>query len=188
MTTPEERLKIAAQILNWEARRDSQGRLEVYTLLPGDGGGKYEVAGINDKYHPHEAKLLKELVEQGRHSEAEKRATAYIATYTDSVAEWTRIIGVEAYLRDSSFNRGLKGAAEIYQIALGVSVDGIVGRITLKAAQQAESQPRELIRDIRKAREKYERGSVDRDESSPFWQGLVNRWDKALDFSLSLIT
>lgn len=187
MTTPEERLRIAAQIVDWEARRDSEGRIEVYKLPPGDGGGTYEVGGINDKYHPEEAKLLKNLIEQGKHTEAEAVAAAYIATYTDSVAVWTKVTGIEAYLRDSSFNRGAKGAARIYQIALNVPVDGIVGSITLGAARQAESQPKKLLKALREAREQYERNSVGRDESSPFWRGLVNRWNKSLDFSISLL-
>ena len=187
MTTPTEKLKIASQIVDWEARRDSQGNIKIYTLPPGDGGGSYEVAGINNKYHPEKAKQLKELVEQGRYAEVETIAANYIVIYTDRVTPWTNVTGVEAYLRDSSFNRGPKGAARIYQIALGVSVDGIVGPVTLAAANQAELQPIKLIKDLRQARERYEREWVGRDESSSFWTGLVNRWNKSLDFSLSFI-
>ena len=188
MTTPEERLHIASQILNWEARRDSQGRLKVYELPPGDGGGMYEVAGINDRYHPVEARQLKELIEQGRYKEAEDYASAYIAAYTDGVARWTNITSVEAFLRDSCFNRGFVGAARIFQIALDVEVDGVVGSITLRAARKAETQPQMLLQSLRESREKYERTWVGRDESSRFWEGLVNRWNKALRFSLSLLS
>ncbi|NEQ22489.1 MAG: hypothetical protein F6K28_25560 [Microcoleus sp. SIO2G3] len=187
MTTPEERLRIASQILDWEARRDSQGRLRVYKLPPGDGGGTYEVAGINDRYHPVEARRLKELIEQGRYKEAEDYASAYIAAYTNGVVQWTTVTSVEAFLRDSCFNRGFVGAAKIFQIALGVEVDGDVGPITLKAARKSEAQPRKLLQSLREAREKYERTWIGRDESSRFWQGLVNRWNKALKFSLSLL-
>jgi hypothetical protein len=49
MSTPEERRRMAASILEFEARRDRQGRIEIYRLHPDDGGGKYEVAGINDR-------------------------------------------------------------------------------------------------------------------------------------------
>ena len=48
MSTPQERLRIAESILNFEARRDRQGRLQVYKLPSGDGGGAFEVAGINE--------------------------------------------------------------------------------------------------------------------------------------------
>ena len=39
---------MAAAIVNFEARRDSKGHLKVYNLPPEDGGGRYEVAGINN--------------------------------------------------------------------------------------------------------------------------------------------
>lgn len=186
MTTPEERLRIASQILDWEARRDSQGNLKVYKLPPGDGGGTYEVAGINNKYHPVQARYLKDLIEKGKYKEAEDYACAYIADYTESVAKWTTVNSIEAFLRDSCFNRGSRGAALIFQRALGVEDDGVVGSITLKAARNAEVQPRKLLQSLREAREKYER-KLGRNESSPFWAGLVNRWNKALNFSLSLL-
>ena len=35
-----------------------------------------------------------------------------------------------------------------------------------------------LLSDLRKARERYERKVVGRNEKSKFWHGLVNRWDK----------
>ena len=112
MATAEDRLRIARQILNWEARRDSQGHLSIYPLPHGDGGGKYAVAGINEKYHPNEAKRLKTFIEQGRYLEAEALAIAYIADYTDGVVVWTEVTGVEAFLRDTSFNRGPLSGAE----------------------------------------------------------------------------
>ena len=47
MSTAEERRRMAAAIVNFEARRDVQGHLKVYQLPPGDGGGRYEVAGTD---------------------------------------------------------------------------------------------------------------------------------------------
>jgi peptidoglycan hydrolase-like protein with peptidoglycan-binding domain len=187
MTTNKERLLIASQIVNWEARRDSQGHFVVYKLPAGDGGGEYEVAGINNKYHPVAAKKLKDLVENKQYDQAESYATAYIAEYTDKVKSWTSVNGIEAFLRDSYFNRGPTGSARIFQIALKVRDNGDVGTTTLDAARRAESQPRKLLQDLREAREFYERKVVKRDESSIFWKGLVNRWNKALKFSLSLL-
>src|ERR1700730_9046603 len=98
MSTPEERLRIAESILNFEARRDKQGRLQVYKLPPGDGGGAFEVAGINERYHPQEAQHLADLISAGRYDEAEAAAREIIATYTDFVTRWTSITGVESYL------------------------------------------------------------------------------------------
>lgn len=187
MSSQEQRLKIAHQILDWEARRDSHGHLMVYDLPPDDGGGKYEVAGINEKYHPEEAALLKKLIDEEKFKEAEELATAYIATYTDCVTPWSEVVAIESFLRDCAFNRGPKGAARIYQLALEVSPDGIVGRITLAAAKEAGLNPQSLLQSLRSAREKHERRWVGRDESSQFWRGLVNRWDKALRFGLSFL-
>jgi len=42
---------MAADIINFEARRDKRnGHLVVYNLPKNDGGGRYEVAGINERY------------------------------------------------------------------------------------------------------------------------------------------
>lgn len=184
MTTSKQRLEMAKFIVDCEARRDSQGRLKVYTLPAGDGGGKYEVAGINDRYHPDEVAALMHLIDKGKHAEAETRAIAYIATYTDGVARWTAHPGIEAYLRDCCFNRGAGGAAKIYQLALGVTPDGIVGRKTLEeAAQVSGLEVLDFLKGLRSAREEYERKVVRRSEKSKFWKGLVNRWDKALKFA-----
>jgi hypothetical protein len=187
MSSIEERKKIGQQILNWEARRDAKGRLAVYKLPPADGGGTYEVGGINDKYHPQKAQELKNLVEAGKYAEAERSAIDYIATYTDGAANWTSVTAIEAFLRDCYFNRGPGGAARIFQIALRVGVDGDVGDKTMKAAQKAEREPHKLLQDLRAARENYERNYVHRDESSIFWKGLVNRWNYALEFSLDFL-
>ena len=71
MSTSEERQQIAESILNFEARRDNQRHLVVYKLPAGDGGGTYEVAGINNGYHPQEALHLAELINAGLYDQAE---------------------------------------------------------------------------------------------------------------------
>jgi hypothetical protein len=45
-------INAAKTTVNWEGRRDKKGNLSVYALPAGDMGGDYEVAGINDRYHP----------------------------------------------------------------------------------------------------------------------------------------
>jgi peptidoglycan hydrolase-like protein with peptidoglycan-binding domain len=47
----------------------------------------------------------------------------------------------------------------------------------------AEQDSRALLKRIRDAREQYERDVAHRDESSKFWKGLVNRWDRALEIA-----
>lgn len=172
------RRRMAKAIVDFEARRDSQGRLEVYQLPAGDGGGTYEVAGINDRYHPTEAAHLAGLIGQGRYDEAETYVADFIVAYTDVVSSWSDDAGVEFNQRDCAFNRGPTGAARIFQRALGVEEDGEVGPITLAAS--AASDAAILITRLRAARESYERNPVGRDETSQFWRGLVSRWNNVL--------
>ena len=178
------RKKMAESIVNFEARRDAQGHLRVYILPAGDGGGRYEVAGINDRYHPQEAAKLRQLIDAGRFDEAEDYAAELIAEYTDVVAKWTTVPEIEAYLRDCAFNRGPGGAAKILQIALGVKVDGGVGTETLGALREAEKDPVKLLAMLRVASEQYEIRVAGRREK--FWNGLVNRWDNSLAFASSV--
>ena len=48
MSTPEQRMRMAKQIVDFEARRDKKGHLQVYKLPAWDGGGRYEVAGTDN--------------------------------------------------------------------------------------------------------------------------------------------
>lgn len=171
------RTDMARAILGFEARRDTQGRIAVYRLPPGDGGGRYEVAGISERYHRAVCDQLVALIRSGRHAEAEARAAAFIAGYTDQAAAWAHNPGIEFFLRDCIFNRGPGGAAWMLQKAVGVQADRIVGPITLAAAHEAETVPRQLLDRLRTSREAYER--LARNEASRFWRGLNSRWRKA---------
>lgn len=179
MTTADQRKRMGESILNYEARRDSNGHLAVYQLPVGDGGGTYEVAGINDRYHPKEADELRRMIARREFEEAEEFATDFMVEYTDGVKDWHSDAGVEFFLRDSAFNRGPRGAARIFQRALGVEDDGEIGPITRQAASRATVD--QLLLLLRESREEYEREVVGRDESSKFWKGLVNRWNKAFE-------
>ena len=187
MSTADERHKMAEAILNFEARRDKHGHLQIYKLPAGDGGGAYEVAGINERYHPDEARHLAELIEAGRHEEAEQQATEIIATFTDVVTTWTTSPAIESYLRDCAFNRGPRGAGRILQRAAGVKDDGVVGSHTRTTVAEVEHDPVALLNKMRAAREQYERDVAKRDESNKFWKGLVNRWNKALEVALTFL-
>lgn len=175
-TTPLQRLEMAKRILDFEARRDSKGHLQVYKLPANDGGGSFEVGGINEKYDGPMARKLAALVQGGHYAEAEEAAIAYIAGNTDAAAAWTTNPAVESYLRDCVFNRGAGGAVRILQRALGIHDDGKVGDLTKAAAILIP--PDELLLRLRAAREDYERNVVG--YRANFWQGLKNRWDKAL--------
>jgi hypothetical protein len=188
MATPEQRQRMAAAIVNFEARRDKDGHLMIYHPPKGDGGGAFEVAGINARYNRKTAGTLVALIHQHRFDEAEQLATDFIARDTDSVASWTSVPAIEFYLRDCVFNRGATGGARILQRALGVAADGLIGGRTRAAEAAAERDPPALLAKLRAAREQYERDVAHRGETSPFWKGLVNRWDKALEVAKSFPT
>ncbi len=170
------RLKMAKAILDFEARRDSRGHLAVYNLPANDGGGRYEVAGINEKYDGPMVRELVDLIENGKFDEAEKEAVKYIASNTDVASTWTTSPAVESYLRDCVFNRGARGAARILQRAVGVEDDGYVGPITRAAI--AKVSPANLLIKLRSAREEYEEHVVG--HRANFWAGLTARWNGAL--------
>lgn len=176
------RYRVGHMIVKWEARLDAQGRPKLYELPSGDGGGKYEISGINSKYHP-------EALERIRKAEPEDRrqmCAEYIDDYTrrGTGLHWMSSglrAGTELAVLDCAFNRGPGGAARICQTALKamkfpVSVDGAWGPQTRGFLKEADSRGFPIVQEIRKAREQYERRN--RDESSKFWNGLVNRWDK----------
>lgn len=191
-----DREQMAAYIIGFEARRDSAGHLAVYKLPKGDGGGTFEVAGINDKYDPKASYRLRDMIQSGHYNEAEIYAREYIAGMTDVVRSWfinalggdtsENYPGIEFFLRDTTFNRGANGCAKILQHALGVKADGAVGTLTRGAFQQALILDwKKLLKTLRETREWYERAVVGRDESSIFWKGLVNRWNGAYNKALS---
>lgn len=155
----------------------------MYELPEADGGGGFEVAGINDEYHPEMARHLKRLVEEGMFERARVDAIEYMLKYTDKVTRWTGVTGVEAFLRDCAFNRGPKGALRILQLALEVADDGKWGPITEGAMRVAEEEPERLLECLRWAREVYEkRVAPPVGARKKFWNGLAARWDEALAF------
>lgn len=180
MTTPEMRHQMAKDIIDFEARRDSEGHLKVYNLPPQDGGGRYEVAGINERYDREAVDKLVELLGERKWDEAEAYAEEYIAKNTDPASTFTKVPCIESVLRDTVFNRGVTGCVKTMQHALRVAPDGLVGRLTQAAMAEAERNPTQFLHTFRDAREWYERHVVGRDEGSIFWKGLVNRWNNAL--------
>lgn len=174
---------MARDIVNFEARRDKQGRLTVYNLPPNDGGGRYEVAGINERYDGPAVDKLVTMISAGQYDEAETFAEEYIAGNTDPAELLSIIPRLESYLRDDLFNRGLRGTVKTLQLALGVDPDGQWGPISKAAMLKAEDNPTALLGALRTARETYEREFVG--YRANFWKGLVNRWDGALRVAMS---
>lgn len=185
-TPADVKMRMGKAIVSFEARRDAQGHLEVYNLPANDGGGAYEVAGINQRYNPVESAKLKAMIDAGQYQQAEDFADQFIGSYTDVADLWTISWGIEFYLRDCVFNRGPTGAAKILQRALIIrgdtigpdGVDGDVGPNTMAAIGRQETNADAMLTALRQAREDYERQDVG--YRANFWNGLVNRWNNAL--------
>jgi hypothetical protein len=176
------RLQMAQFIVNQEAHRDAQGRLRIYHLPASDGGGRFEVAGINERYDTSKCLQLVTMLNAGQHAAAEREAALYIASKTDAAAKWTRVAAVEFFLRDTIFNRGIGGALKILRIALG----GVGRSHVATAVLQAEQNPRLFIERLRAAREEYEWKVVGR--RANLVAGLINRWNNVRNEALRLIS
>lgn len=153
----------------------------VYMLPSNDGGGSYEICGINSKYHRAAALSLKAADPEKREDIAAEYIENYYKKYFKMDAGDP---GLELYLMDTCFNRGPTGCVRILQMALArmdykVVVDGRLGPQTKALYKQAlEEDPVELLVRLRGARESYERNRVGVRKN--LWNGLVNRWDRAL--------
>jgi len=171
---PSGALPLPLQTVEWEGRKDKQGNLAVYKLPTGDMGGNFEVAGINDRYHPEAFKAISSLPAQER----AKAAAEYIQGYTAPLVE--RLPQpLQPFTQDLAFNRGLGGATKYIQQGLNalgqkVAVDGGMGPKTLQAINQVE--PRSLMREASKAQldDEYRRAS-ENPERKKFIAGLESR-------------
>jgi hypothetical protein len=145
--TPEQQasggLPLPLQTVEWESRKDKQGNLAVYKLPSGDMGGNYEVAGINDRYHPEAFKAISSLPPQERASAAAEYIQGYTAPLVEKLPQ-----ALQPFTQDMAFNRGLGGATKYLQqglntLGMNVKVDGGMGPKTLKAINQVN--PRALM-------------------------------------------
>ena len=196
--SPAQLTAAARFILEREARRDSLGRLRVYALPANDGGGTFEVAGVNDRYHHDQAWKLRRLIESGQHAAAESEAVRYLAESTSGIEEDVEKLGalsgvaseapppaVIVFLRDSAHHRGRTGARKILQRALGVMPDGEFGSITAAAFLHASRDVPALLRALRAACETHELAVAGMRRN--FWKGFQRRWDARLEFSLTFL-
>lgn len=145
-TKPEQDALQAAALktIDWEARKDKQGNVQVYKLPAGDMGGNFEVAGINDKYHPDAFKRISSLPAQERAQAAAQYVKEYTRPFVSKLPE-----AVQPFAQDLAFNRGLGGATKYIQQGLNtlgqkVAIDGGLGPKTLQAINQVD--PKALMR------------------------------------------
>jgi hypothetical protein len=149
------------QTVEWEGRKDKQGNLAIYKLPFGDQGGSYEVAGINDKYHPEAFKAISALPAQDRAAAAAEYIKAYTAPFVSQMPETMR-----PFAQDLAFNRGMGGATKYIQQGLNtlgqnVPIDGGLGPKTLQAIGMV--QPQALMRAASDAQlqDEYRKAEVD---------------------------
>ena len=134
----------ALKTIDFEARKDRQGNVQVYKLPAGDMGGNFEVAGINDKYHPDAFKRISSLPAQERAQAAAQYVKEYTSPFVSKLPQ-----AVQPFAQDLAFNRGMGVATKYIQQGLNtlgqkVSVDGGLGPKTLQAINQVD--PKALMR------------------------------------------
>ncbi|NBW22376.1 MAG: hypothetical protein EBR82_81945 [Caulobacteraceae bacterium] len=167
-------LEAARKTVDFEARKDKSGNVAVYQLPSGDGGGTFEVAGINDRYHPGEASRLASLPPEQRAEAAAQYIRKYTAPVVDMMPQ-----PVKAFTQDMVFNRGPTGAVRYFQRGLNslgqsLDVDGRLGPKTLAAIQSVD--PRALMRAASLAQLEDERRMAERNPArQKFMAGLENR-------------
>jgi hypothetical protein len=173
-TQPSGELPMPYQTIEWEGRKDRQGNLEIYKLPSGDLGGNFEIAGINDRYHPEAFKAIASLPPEQR----AKAAAEYIQGYTAPlVSKLPKEI--QPFTQDLAFNRGLGGATKYLQQGLNslgqkISVDGAMGPKTLSAISSVN--PRALMQAASQAQldDEYKKAEID-PRRKKFLNGLENR-------------
>lgn len=180
-----ETFAIGYQIVEFEARRDRDGDVIAYQLPSNDGGGRYEFAGINERYHPD---AVRELVAMHK-SRRESYCARYIENYVRSQTglSGNAAVGIRTgtlfFVLDTTFNRGGGGSAWVVQktaraLGIVIAVDGAWGPVTRAALREMDRDfSGHVVPILRKMREQYERQKVGYREN--FWRGLVNRWNKA---------
>lgn len=166
---PKNEYDSALATVDMEARKDKAGNVMVYDLPSGDMGGSYEVAGINDKYHPAAAEMLKNLPPEERRDAAARYVVEYTKPFTSKLPEAYR-----PFFQDLAFNRGVGGATKFLQRAIGVKDDGALGPQTLKALEGMN--PSEVMKNVSVEQMTYERRLAEQNpERKKFLNGLQNR-------------
>ena len=169
----------AMQTVDWEARRDRRGNLSIYALPSGDLGGNYEVAGINDRYHPQAFKKISSLPAEQRERAAAEYIRQYTSPFVNQLPEQIR-----PFAQDLAFSRGAGGATKYIQQGLNslgqkVSIDGRLGPQTLQAIKGVD--PKALMKAASQAQlnDEYARARSN-PERRKFLQGLENRINNRL--------
>ena len=167
-------ISAAMKTVDFEGRRDKNGNLAVYKLPSGDMGGSYEVAGINNKYHPDAFRAISSLPPEKREQAAAEYVVQYTAPFTQKLPD-----AVRPFAQDLAFNRGMGGATKYIQqglnnLGIQVKVDGAIGPQTINAIGKVD--PKSLMLEASKAQWNDElRMATQNPDRKKFLNGLQNR-------------
>jgi hypothetical protein len=174
-TQPQDPLQMAAlKTVDFEARKDKTGNVDVYRLPNGDMGGRFEVAGINDRYHPEAFKRISSLPPEARAGAAAQYIKEYTSPFVSKLPSQ-----IQPFAQDLAFNRGMGGATKYIQQGLNelgvkVAVDGKLGPQTLQAIQGVN--PSSLMRAASNAQLNDEYRMAQRNPArKPLLRGLESR-------------
>jgi len=141
----------------------------VYENDPDDPGGETKY-GIDKRSHPKE---------DIRNLTRERAKEIYLAEYWNKVKADDLPFGVGEVVADIAVNCGYSRAAKWLQQATFISSDGIIGPLTLEAAQQANRN--ELVETLLDRRELHYR-SIAHGKLAKFLKGWLNRNDSLRNY------
>ena len=185
---------MAKKILNMEDYKiTGPDSLRVTRLPSGDGGGKWEIAGICDGIEPKEFNLIKSMLDQGDRDAAWEECLRYVLANTEPLVS-KGVAGsyaIEFMLRDMTFNMGVAGTTKVVQRMLGIDIDGKWGKTT-----QAEwtdvilSRDEMAVLDLldRACRARYHSIVKANPVKEKFLTGWMNRCNARLAYALTLLS
>lgn len=191
-TVPPAETSMYDVIMQQEIRRDKSGRPAIYNLPQADGGGDYEIAGLNQKSNPKELAHLRAMIENGAPTEKiEEYIRSVYKTKTQYGADmltYRHSQGIELFMRDCAMNHSPQGVRTIVANAVGVRKDhpNLPQAIASFVHNHGEAA---LLQNLAIARANYYSFLVTtKPDRKIFFQGWMNRNRNVSQASRSLLS
>lgn len=188
------RKDMAKKILNMEDYKiTGPDSLRVTRLPSGDGGGKWEIAGICDGIEPKEFNLIKSMLDRGDREAAWDECLRYVLANTEPLVA-KGVAGsypIEFMLRDMTFNMGTAGTTKVVQRMLDIEIDGKWGKVTqAKWTDALLSWDEMVVLDLldRACRARYRSIVKANPVKEKFLTGWMNRCDARHAYALTLMS
>lgn len=185
---------MAKKILNMEDYKiTGPDSLRVTRLPSGDGGGKWEIAGICDGIEPKEFNLIKSMLDRGDREAAWDECLRYVLANTEPLVD-KGVAGsypIEFMLRDMTFNMGTAGTTKVVQRMLDIGIDGKWGKTTqAKWTDVIQSREEMAVLDLldRACRARYRSIVKANPVKEKFLTGWMNRCNARLAYALTLLS